>query len=95
MASPVEQAEEAVKDAAGKVARPRRGQGFQLDQEVKVAVGTLAMNSPDAGPAPSGRRGQRVRLYGAAHPGRYGQGDGKQDDAQDHRCPAEYQARER
>jgi len=33
-----------VKDAAGKVARRGRGQGFQLDQEVKVAVEALAMN---------------------------------------------------
>jgi Domain of unknown function (DUF3883) len=39
-ASPVEQAEE----AAGKVARRGRGQGFQLDQEVKVAVEACAMN---------------------------------------------------
>ena len=44
LASPTEQAEEAVKDAAGKVARRGRGQGFQLDQEVKVAVEALAMN---------------------------------------------------
>jgi hypothetical protein len=44
LASPTEQAEEAVKDAAGKVARRARGQGFQLDQEVKVAVEALAMN---------------------------------------------------
>ena len=36
---------EAVKDAAGKVARPGRGQGFQLDQDVKVAVEALAMNA--------------------------------------------------
>ena len=43
-ASPAEQAEEAVKDAAGKVARRGRGQGFQLDQQVKVAVEALAMN---------------------------------------------------
>ncbi len=42
--SPTEQAEEAVKDAAGKVARPGRGQGFQLDQQMKVAVEALAMN---------------------------------------------------
>ena len=42
--SPTEQAEEAVKDAAGKVARRGRGQGFQLDQQVKVAVEALAMN---------------------------------------------------
>ena len=44
LASPAEQAEEAVKDAAGKVARRGGGQGFQLDQEVKVAVEALAMN---------------------------------------------------
>ncbi len=44
LASPTEQAEEAVEDAAGKVARRGRGQGFQLDQEVKVAVEVLAMN---------------------------------------------------
>jgi hypothetical protein len=42
--SPVQQAEEAVQDAAGKVARRGRGQGFQLDQEVKVAVEARAMN---------------------------------------------------
>ena len=44
LTSPTEQAEEAVKDAAGKVARLGRGQGFQLDQDVKVAVEALAMN---------------------------------------------------
>jgi len=44
-ASPAEQAEEAVQDAAGKVARRGRGQGFQLDQEAKVAVEALAMNA--------------------------------------------------
>jgi hypothetical protein len=44
-ASPVEQAERAVEDAAGKVARPGRGQGFQLDHDVKVAVEALAMNT--------------------------------------------------
>jgi hypothetical protein len=44
LASPAEQAIEAVKDAAGKVARPGRGQGFQVDQDVKVAVEALAMN---------------------------------------------------
>jgi hypothetical protein len=43
--SPAQQAMEAVKDAAGKVARPGRGQGFQLDQDVKVAVEALAMNA--------------------------------------------------
>jgi hypothetical protein len=43
-ASPVAQAEEAIKDAAGKVARRGRGQGFQLDQEAKVAVEAHAMN---------------------------------------------------
>ena len=45
LASPTEQAEQAVKDAAGKVARRGRGQGFQLDQEAKVAVEALAMNT--------------------------------------------------
>jgi uncharacterized protein DUF3883 len=44
LASPTEQAEDALKDAAGKVARRGRGQGFQLDQQVKVAVEALAMN---------------------------------------------------
>jgi hypothetical protein len=43
-ASPVEQAEDAVEDAAGKVARRGRGQGFELDQDVKVAVEAHAMN---------------------------------------------------
>lgn len=42
--SPAQQASEAVKDAAGKVARAGRGQGFQLDQEAKVAVEAFAMN---------------------------------------------------
>jgi hypothetical protein len=42
--SPVQEAEEAVEDAAGKVARRGRGQGFQLDQEAKVAVEAHAMN---------------------------------------------------
>jgi Domain of unknown function (DUF3883) len=41
---PTEQAAEAVQDAAGKVARRGRGQGFQLDQEAKVAVEAHAMN---------------------------------------------------
>lgn len=31
--------------------------------------------------------------HGAVHPGGYGQADGDEDDAQDHRSPAEYQAR--
>jgi len=44
LASPAKQAEEAVKDAAGKIARRGRGQGFQLDQEAKVAVEARAMN---------------------------------------------------
>lgn len=44
-ASPVEQAEDAVNQAAGKAARRGRGQGFQLDQEVKVAVEARAMNT--------------------------------------------------
>jgi hypothetical protein len=43
--SPAEQAMAAVLDAAGKVARRRKGQGFQLDQEVKVAVEVRAMNA--------------------------------------------------
>ena len=43
--SSADQAEEAVNDAAGKVARPGRGQGFQLDQDVKVAVEAHAMNA--------------------------------------------------
>ena len=33
-----------MQDAAGKVGRRGRGQGFQLDQEVKVAVEASAMN---------------------------------------------------
>lgn len=45
LASPAERAIEAIKDAAGKVGRPGRGQGFQLDQDVKVAVEALAMNT--------------------------------------------------
>jgi hypothetical protein len=43
--SPAEQAMEAVIDAAGKLARRGGGQGFQLDQEVKVAVEAHAMNA--------------------------------------------------
>ena len=43
-ASPAEQAEEAVKYAAGKLARPGRGQGFHLDQDMKVAMEAHAMN---------------------------------------------------
>lgn len=43
--SAAEQAAEAVGDAAGKVARRGGGQGFQLDQEVKVAVEAHAMNA--------------------------------------------------
>jgi hypothetical protein len=46
--SPAEQAMAAVLDAAGKVARRRKGQGFQLDQEVKVAVEVHAMNAAAA-----------------------------------------------
>jgi hypothetical protein len=42
--SPVQQVEKAVDDAAGKVARRGRGQGFQVDQEAKVAVEAYAMN---------------------------------------------------
>ena len=44
LASPTQQAEQAVKDAAGKVAWPGWGQGFQLDQEAKVAIEAHAMN---------------------------------------------------
>jgi hypothetical protein len=43
--SPAEQAEKAVGNAAGKIARSGRGQGFQLDQEVKAAVEAYAMNA--------------------------------------------------
>ena len=43
--SPAKQAEDAVQDAAGKIARRGRGQGFQLDQEAKVAVEARAMNA--------------------------------------------------
>jgi hypothetical protein len=43
--SPIEQSEDAVKQAAGKVASRGRGQGFQRDQEVKVAVEARAMNA--------------------------------------------------
>lgn len=46
--SPVEQAEDAVTNAAGKSASPARGQGFQLDQEVKVAIEAHAMNMATA-----------------------------------------------
>jgi len=42
--SPVEQAEEAVQDAAGKVVRRGTGQGFQRDQEVKAKVEARAMS---------------------------------------------------
>jgi len=42
--SPVEQAEEAVDEAAGKAAGRGRSQGFQTDQEIKVAVEAHAMN---------------------------------------------------
>jgi hypothetical protein len=44
-ASPIEQAKVAVEQAAGKAASKNRGQGFLLDQEVKVAVETRAMNA--------------------------------------------------
>lgn len=40
-----QQIEEAVAQAAGKAARPGRGQGFQLDQVVKVAVEERAMKA--------------------------------------------------
>jgi hypothetical protein len=43
--SPAEQAMAAVIDAAGKLARPGGGQGFQLDVDVKVAVEAHAMNA--------------------------------------------------
>jgi Domain of unknown function (DUF3883) len=43
--SPVEQAEEAVKNAAGKGRRQGQGQGFQLDQDAKTAVEDLAMEA--------------------------------------------------
>jgi Domain of unknown function (DUF3883) len=43
--SPAEQAMAAVIDAAGKLARRGGGQGFQLDQDVKVAVEAYAMNA--------------------------------------------------
>lgn len=43
--SPVEQAEDAVEQAAGRTARRVRGQGFQLDQAAKVAVEVHAMNA--------------------------------------------------
>ena len=46
--SPVEQAQEAVNKAAGKAAGPTRGQGFQLDQEAKVAIEAHAMNAATA-----------------------------------------------
>jgi len=46
--SPADQAEAAIEDAAGKVARRGRGQGFQLDQETKVAVEAHAMNAATA-----------------------------------------------
>jgi hypothetical protein len=42
--SPAAQAEDAVGQAAGRAARRGRGQGFQLDQEIKVAVEARAMN---------------------------------------------------
>ena len=41
--SPVEQAEEVVQDAAGKVVRRGPGQGFQRDQEIKAKVEARAM----------------------------------------------------
>jgi hypothetical protein len=43
--SPAEQAMQAVIDAAGKIARRGGGQGFHLDQDVKVAVEVRAMNA--------------------------------------------------
>jgi hypothetical protein len=41
--SPVEQADEAVQEAAGKAVRQGTGQGFQRDQEVKTKVEAYAM----------------------------------------------------
>jgi hypothetical protein len=46
--SPVEQAQEAVNRAAGKAAARTRGQGFQVDQEAKVAIEAHAMNAATA-----------------------------------------------
>ena len=43
-ASAVQQAEEAVSQAAGKAASAAKSQGFQVDQEAKVAVEAHAMN---------------------------------------------------
>jgi hypothetical protein len=43
--SPAEQAMQAVIDAAGKIARRGGGLGFQVDQNVKVAVEVCAMNA--------------------------------------------------
>lgn len=43
-ASPVKQAEEAVEEAAGKAAGREKGQGFEVDQRIKVAVEAHAMN---------------------------------------------------
>jgi hypothetical protein len=43
--SPVEMAEAAIEDAAGNLTRLSRGQGFQLDQEIKDAVEAFAMNT--------------------------------------------------
>lgn len=43
--SPVEMAEAAMEDAAGNLAQSSRGQGFQLDQEVKGAVEAFAMDT--------------------------------------------------
>ena len=42
--SPLEQAEEAVQDAAGKSVRRGKGQGFQRNQEVKAKVEARAMD---------------------------------------------------
>ena len=46
--SPVKEVEQAVEDAAGKIARPGRGQGFQVDPAVKTAVEVHAMNAARA-----------------------------------------------
>jgi Domain of unknown function (DUF3883) len=44
-ASAADLVERAVDEAAGKIARRARGQGFQLDQAVKAAVEAHAMNA--------------------------------------------------
>jgi hypothetical protein len=56
--SPVEQAEEAIQDAAGKAAHRGTGQGFQRNQEIKTKVEAHAMKTAIAFYA---RRGWTVR----------------------------------